>query len=176
MFGKKKPAPEQPVQKPLPERQQRIYDFLRLKPIGVMSTSLPNGNPHGSVIYYCIDQQFTIKFLTKSKTRKYENLKQHDQVVITVFEPETQTTAEISGKAVEVTESVEINSIAGSILAASMKTSGAGLPPISKLDAGEYVAFKIVPEQIKMAVYARPDPGDYTSLFETIEAFELKDY
>jgi hypothetical protein len=49
-----------------------------------------------------------------------------------------------------------------------MQTSEAGVPPISKLHAGDYVAYRISPKQIRMAMFIRPDPGGY-ELFETID-------
>ena len=167
--------PEGEIMSHRPERQQRIYDFLKANPIGVLSTVNRSGQPHGSVIYYSIDENFTVSLLTKSKTRKYQNIVTNPEVVITIYEPSSQTTAEITGKAHQVKDSFEINSIAGSILGASLKTSDSGLPPISKLEAGNYVAFNIKPKQIKMAVFARPDPDDYLGIFETIESFELND-
>jgi hypothetical protein len=48
------------------------------------------------------------------------------------------------------------------------------MPAIEKLEAGKYVAFVIQPVQVRMAVYARPDPGEYTELFETVEGSELR--
>lgn len=155
------------------DRKQRIYNFLRTNPIGVLSSVTPDGNPHGTVIYYKIEEDFTVSFITKAQTRKYDNLKRNNHIMLTVFEPKTQTTAQINGLAIETTDSYEINAIAGAIQAASLKTSDAGMPPIAKLDAGDYVAFKIKPVQISMAVYSRPDPGDYSELFESIESYEL---
>ncbi len=155
------------------DRQERIYNFLKSSPIGVLSTVTADGQPHGAVIYFTIDPDFTISFITKNETRKYQNLSHQNQVTLTVFEPTSQTTAEITGEAVEVKDSYDINSIAGAILAASLKTSEGGIPPISKLSAGDFVGFRVKPTQIKMAVFGRPDPGDYSELFETIESFEL---
>ena len=157
------------------DRKQRIYDFLRANPVGVLSSVTPNGNPHGTVIYYTVDKAFAVAFLTKTRTRKFDNLKHNDHVMLTVFDSQAQTTAQISGDAVEIRDSYEINVVAGAILGASLKTSEAGVPPITKLEAGRYVAFKLAPVQIRMAVYARPDPGDYSDLFESIESFELNE-
>lgn len=157
------------------DRQERIYNFLRSCPIGVLSTVTPNGEPHGAVIYFTVDKEFNVSFVTKSETHKYENIKHSNQVTLTVYEPSTQTSAQIIGKATEITDNYEVNQVAGAIMATSMKTSEGGLPPISKLSAGEFVGFKIELNQIRMAVYANPDPGDYSELFETIESFELKD-
>jgi hypothetical protein len=158
----------------LSDRQQRIYNFLATNPVGVLSTVTPDGDPHGAVIYFTIDKNFVISFLTKTGTRKYDNLKRHSHVMLTVFEASTQATTQITGEAVEITERYDTNSVAGAIIGASMKTSAAGLPPIAKLQAGTYVAFTIKPVQIRMAVYARPDSGGYGELFESIESFELE--
>lgn len=155
------------------DRQERIHGFLKSCPVGVLSTVAVDGNPHGAVIYFTIDEDFVVSFVTKVQTRKYDNLAHNNQVTLTVFDQQTQTTAQIIGKAVEIKDGYDINVIAGAILAASMKTSDGGLPPISKLSAGEFVGFKIKPDQISMAVFGRPDPGDYSELFETIESFEL---
>ena len=95
--------------------------------------------------------------------------------MLTVFEPHSQTTAQITGRAIEITDNYDINAVAATMLKASLKTSEAGTPPLAKLEAGAYVAFKIDPVQIRMAVYVRPDSGGHTELFETVESFELHD-
>jgi general stress protein 26 len=155
------------------DKKQRIYDFLSGNPVAVLSTVTPDGDPHGAVIYFSIDKQFVVSFLTKSGTRKYDNLKHNDHAMITVFEPHTQTTVQLTCKATEITDPYKINLVAQKNMNASVKTSDGGIPAIIKLDAGDCVAFWLKPVQVRMAVYARPDSGDYTELFETLEPFEL---
>lgn len=157
------------------DRKKRMFTFLRENPIGVLSTVTPDGDPHGAVVYFRVDKDFTISFLTKTETRKYDNLVHNNHVMLTVFEPETQATVQVTGIAEEVQDSYETNAIAGTILGISMETSEAGTPPISKLDAGMYVAMKITPVQARMAVYARPDSGGYGELFESVESFDLNE-
>ncbi|MFA5003825.1 MAG: pyridoxamine 5'-phosphate oxidase family protein [Candidatus Saccharimonadales bacterium] len=158
----------------LSDRQRRIYDFLHAHPVGVLSSVSANGEPHGVVIYFDIDKKFNVSILTKSETRKYENLKHYNRIMLTVFESHTQTTAQITGEAIEIVGNHEINKVASAILSVSLRVSDQGAPSILKLEAGHYVAFKIKPSQIRMAVYARPDSGDYVDLFDTIESFELR--
>jgi hypothetical protein len=153
------------------DKRQRIYDFLANNGIAVLSSVGPNNDPHGAVIYFTINRDFIVSFLAKSETKKYDNLKHNNHVMLTVFEPHTQATVQITGKASEITDGSEINGIAQRVLGTSLRTSDAGVPPLSKLDAGLYVAFKVEPVQVRMAVYARPDPGDYSQLFESIESF-----
>ena len=157
-----------------PERKQRFYDFLSEHPIGVLSTVTPNGEPHGVVIYFTIDDDLALSFLTRVGTRKHDNLKHNQQVMLTVFEPKALTTAQIVGKAYEITDSYNINHVAGSVLAAGLKHNLSGLLPITKLSAGPYTAYRIKPSQLRMAAYAHADPGSYQELFESVESFELE--
>jgi len=157
------------------DRKQRFYDFLKEKPVGVLSTVTPNGDPHGVVIYFDIGKDFVVSFLTRAQTRKHDNIKHNNHVMLTVFEPQTQAVVQLTGEAIQVADNYEVNGIAGAILSASLRTSDAGLPPVSKLEAGPFVAYRIIPKQARMAVYARPDSGEYTNIFESLESFELKD-
>ncbi len=159
----------------LSDKQKRIRDFLSKNPIGVLSTVTPDGDPHGAVIYFVLDEDFTASFLTRSGTRKSDNIKHQEHVTLTVYEPKSQTTAQIVGHATEITDNDTVNSIASEVLKVSLKTSEAGIPPITKLEAGSYNAFSIQPVQINMAVYKKPDSGGYTQLFDSIESFNLKE-
>lgn len=157
----------------LSDRQRRFYNFLKANPIGVLSTVNPDGEPHGVVIYFAVNERFDIFFLTRAETKKYDNLKHHNHLMLTVYEPASQATLQVTGRATEITAKAEISAVAGNIAGIGLRGSEAGLPPIAKLQAGDYAAFKIEPIQMRMAVYARPDPGEYTDLFESLESFEL---
>lgn len=157
------------------DRKRRMYAFLRDNPTAVLSSVDANGDPHGTVIYYAIDKNFMISFLTRAHTKKYNNLQYNNRIMLTVFEPSTQTIAQVIGTAIEIKDSHEVIATASTVLAASLKTSLGGTPPLAKLKAGPYVAFKVELVQVRMAVYSRPEPGDYTELFESIESFELTD-
>lgn len=157
----------------LSDRQQRMYDFLKSTPVGVLSTVSPGDDPHGVVIYFDIDKQFRIVFLTRSHTRKHDNIIHNNHVMLTVFDAKTQTVAQVMGRAYELQDSYDINGVAGQVFGHTRKINKVGLMPVNKLEAGPYIAFKIDPVQIRMAVYARPDPGDYENIFESIESFDL---
>jgi uncharacterized pyridoxamine 5'-phosphate oxidase family protein len=159
----------------LGQRQQRIYDFLRGNHAGVLATVDPNGEPHATVVYHTVDEQFVVSFLTRTCTKKYDNVVRNNHVILVVFEPASQTVAQVIGKAVEVTDAYEINGVAEAVFEASLGTNEENTPPVAKLHAGDYAAFRILPDQIRMAVYASPDAGDRDNIFESIESFELKD-
>jgi len=159
----------------LTQREQRIFDFINDTQSGVIASVDPNGNPHATVVYHSINKNgLVVSFLTKTGTKKYDNLIHDNHVVLAVFDPSTQTIAQVIGRAELVKDRDEINEIAADVCLTSLSTSEGGIIPIAKLDAGEYTAFKINPAQIRMARYQRPDFGDYSKLFDSIESFELK--
>jgi hypothetical protein len=155
------------------ERQWRMYRFLYAHPVGVLSSVTPDHDPHGAVVYFSIDKAFNIYFLTKNGTRKYDNITHNNHVMLTVFDPVTQTTAQVTGIAHEIADSVLVNSVAGSVLRASLDTSDSGIMPITNLQAGDYAGFMIKPKSVRMAVYSEPHFGDYMQLFQSIESFDL---
>lgn len=156
-------------------RQQRIFDFLTEHKAGVLASVDPNGEPHAAVIYHTVDaDDFSLSFLTKTRTKKYDNLIRNNHVVYIVFDSTTQTVAKVVGKAKEIKDHNYINQTAQAISEASLETAKSSIVPITKLEAGDYVAFRIKPDQIRMATYSDPKTGDYKELFETLETFELK--
>lgn len=153
------------------DRKRRIYDFLKGQHVGVLSTVTPDGNPHGSVVYYVLDNAFRVHILTKTGTRKYDNIVHNHHVLFTVFEPKTQTVVQIAGVAIERRGYNAINKVANDLFVAPAHDEGGSLPPIVKLQAGLFTTFRIEPIQMWMAIYARPDSGNYSELFDSIESF-----
>lgn len=150
------------------ESNQRILSFLKQHTAGTLSTVTADGDPHGAVIYYSIDDEFIVRFTTKRKTRKFDNLTFRNRAMLVVYEASSQTTVQVMGIVEEISNEAEAQAEFKHMIAASMDTSETGLPPISKLYAGAYVAMRLKPLQIRMAIFARPDPGGY-DMYESIE-------
>lgn len=150
------------------ESNHRIYDFLKSKHDGVLATVDPNGNPHATAIYFVPQDDFSVLFTTKRDTKKYDNIQHNNHVMFLVYDSYSQTTVQIEGIAELVEDTAESQAAFDSMLESAMMKSEAGTPPISKLYAGYYVAYKIKPVQIRMAMFVRPDPGGY-DIFETVD-------
>lgn len=154
--------------KDLSETNQQIYSFLRSHPVGVLSTVDPNGDPHAVVIYFSVDDNFGITFTTKKDTKKNDNLHFNDHIMLLSYEASSQTTVQVTGVAEDITGRPEAEEAFKGTLDASRRTSETGIPPITKLYAGDYVAYRIKPVQIRMGVFIRPDRGGY-DMYQTIE-------
>lgn len=160
----------------LTSRQKRIYAFLSSNQTGVLASVDPNGEPHGSVIYYTVSEKdFSVSFITKTGTKKYDNLVRHAHVMLVVFDAQKQTVAQVRGVAQEVTDLRTVFETAGKISQVGRGVRQDEDLPISKVDAGDYAVFKIVPVQIRIAEFAQPAKSDsYSHMFDSIESFEFE--
>jgi hypothetical protein len=158
----------------LSDRQRRIFSFLHDHPVGVLSTVTPDNNPHGVVVYFAVDPDFSVHILTKTNTHKYDNMIHNDHVMLTVFEPQSQTTVQVIGVATEQRNTTAINTTIQGVAAANTRMSTSLLPPIVKLQAGMFTSFRIEPMQIRMATYARVEVDEQNELFESLESFDIE--
>ncbi len=150
--------------------RQRALDFLQTRNVGVLATVDDNNHPSASALYYTVDKELNIFFVTKTETLKHHNLQNRNNVMMVVHDDETQSTVQIKGVATDITsDEIIFDDVIAIIFKVAMESSDSGIPPIEKLKEGSFVGYKIKPSEIRMAVYARPDSGDYDSIFETIK-------
>lgn len=150
-----------------PESIDLIRRFLSSHYSGVLATADTASNPHGAAVYFSLNDDFSLIFGTKTETQKYKNIEQNKQVAFVVYEEKEQTTVQITGHVEVINDEDARRQAIEAMVAASIERSSRELPPAEKLLAGDYVALRIVPLTIKMAVFARPDSeGD--DLYETL--------
>ena len=135
------------------ELRHKIYEFLKQHPVGVLATIDASGNPNASTVYFGVDDQLNVMFTTKRGTNKHANITQHNSVMLAVYDAAKQSTVQASGKAVEVTDAQESLDVFRNTVQAAQKTGEDTVPPIAKLSAGPYVAYKITPDNIWLTEY-----------------------
>ena len=155
------------VQSTSPESTATVRDFLSSHHSGILVTADTGGAPHGAVVYYTLDNDFSLLIGTKSETQKYKNIEENAQVAFIVYDEAAQTTIQLQGRAIIISDQNGLNSIVNAMYSNSAELSHRVLPPVEKLIAGEYTAIRIVPQSIKFAVYARPDSED-DDMLETV--------
>lgn len=143
----------------LAAKRERIFQFISKHPTGVLTTVDPDGNPHGSVIYYTTDEDKYVLFITKERTKKHDNLSHHNHAMLVVYDQESQAVLQISGIAEVVTDSSDSQVDFAAVMMSSMEASGYPFSPISKIAAGAYVVYKLKPTQIRMTTYGYPGQG-----------------
>ena len=135
------------------EQREDIIAFLTDHPVGVLATVDRKGNPCASTIYFTISKDFILTFTTKRDTNKYENISRHNNVMLVAYDAASQTSVQISGKAVEATNAEDQQSIYQGTLHAAAKTGEDVVPPIAKVVAGPYVGFFIEIDSVLLSTY-----------------------
>lgn len=146
-----------------------LHLFLKEHPAGVLATVTPDGSPYASTIYYSIDSSLTATFVTKRDTEKSNNLTHNNKATLVVFDVARQTTAQLTGCVQEITDADEANQAFRGTLRASLHEGRTAVPPIAKLNAGKYVAYRFMPERIRYASYGPPQVEHRHKMFETID-------
>jgi general stress protein 26 len=149
-------------------KRKDAHDFLKNHRVGILATVSPDGDPYAAAIYFTVDPSFNVLFLTKTRTKKADNLEHNNHAMLVVYEPSTQTTVQLTGLVSKIDDILETNQVFSDIINASIDTSGDTVPPIAKLDEGDYVAYRLRPNEIRMAVFAHATSGSYKDLFKTI--------
>ncbi len=146
---------------------EKAHEFLRKHTVGVLATVCPDGEPHAAAVYYLVDGNNDVFFITRTGTRKAKNLAHNPHAVLLVYEAAVQTSVEVSGHVAVVADAAEVDRLLSKIIYASLDNSGSDEPPFVKLHEGEYIAYRLTPQEVRMAVFSKPTSGDYNTFFST---------
>lgn len=138
-------------------QKQAILDFVRSHPDGVIATVSPDGDPQASVVYFSIDDDLNLSFTTKDKTRKAQNIRQHSRVSVAIHQADSQTVVKLAGTAQEAADQDAVSAIYHQTVSAAERTATDTVPPVARLNAGDYTAFTITPDFIQMLGYGHGD-------------------
>lgn len=129
----------------------KIREFINTHPLAVLSTVGLDGYPCGAVVYVACSADFTLYFLTKTETDKSRAIDENDSVALTLVQEETQETTQITAKVARISDPREIDT-AYDLLRALPKETHSRLP-ITKVDAGAYVTYRVVPQWARLSLY-----------------------
>lgn len=151
-----------------PQSFELIRNFLKQQRSGVLATADSRSKPHAATIYFSVDDTLRLLFTTKTDTQKYKNIIQNNQIALVCYDEKTQTSIQLTGTTQPITNADEQQAALNTMYRFSETVSRVELPPLEKLSAGDYVALRILPVTIKMAVFARPDAQSNEELYETL--------
>lgn len=125
--------------------------FLSSIRLGILSTTDRNGNVHGSVVRYYVENNQAIYILAKPNSTKARNIFSHRNVALTVYDDESMQTLQIYGGAeVESDPAHKIRVIA------ALQPDSNGEHP----DKNEpYHLIRIIPKKIKFSDHRIAQPS-----------------
>lgn len=129
----------------------KIMGYIDRNPAAVLSTVGDDG-PYGAVVYVVPASHSTLCFVTKNKTQKYANLTEHPVVSLTFFNEREGTTLQTKGNAYTADDPGLKNFVLDKT-SKSHAVRADWLPPVTTLDAGEYVVIGVELTYARLAEY-----------------------
>lgn len=148
------------------QAEELIGTFLATNYSGVLATADSAANPYGAVVYYKPEADFSLYIATKEETQKYKNIEQNKQVSFVIYDEKSQTSLQIQGKAIIVEDLEKRHETLRNMTNTSLTISDRLLAPAYKLDAGDYKLLQLIPQVMKLAIYARSEKDE--DLYETV--------
>ncbi len=124
----------------------QIKDFLKTHPLGTLATIGADGLPEMSVLYFFIDDTLSCYFVTKTATRKFDNITTNQNGAIIVYDESSLTSVELAGTLSVLTDAHEVlHCITEFQKIASTQKLDYWVPPASQIDGTQFAACKLTP-------------------------------
>lgn len=141
-----------PPAAPKTQSDDKAFEFLRAHDTAVLSTIERTGNVTGAVVFYTFSYGY-MYILTKDGTRKARNMMAHSQVALTVYDAEHLQTAQVQGIA-EVELDPAVKQSIYEHIAKPYSRAGQKVPPVTKIQNGSFIVFRIAPEQFSFSDFS----------------------
>lgn len=135
----------------LSQKHPHVYGFLQQQHAGVLSTVTEDQTPWGSAIYFVVDEDLTVYFVTRQHTFKYQNLDKNPAVALTVFDEQNQTTVQLAGQVSKVPTEDYMDIVFTRLVAIRPKHDINWAPPLEKVYKGDYIPLRITPTRLQYA-------------------------
>ncbi len=146
------------------------HEFLKQHKVAALATVGSDNAPHVAAIYYLLGDHLHISFVTKAETRKAANLDHKKHAMILVYDESSQTTAQLEGPVIKITDQIEVGQLYSKIIENSVDQHDLASTPQAKIQAGAYVAYRLEPRSVRLATFRHAKVGgSYQDTFQTIE-------
>jgi len=137
-------------------QKQKLLEFMRQVPLGVLATVSSDGLPQAALVAISENENLELFFGTSNASRKYQNVMKNPRVAVTLSKEQERTTVQYEGTAVAVAES-EREAVEAAHMAKNPGAKRFAQDPTQKY-------FKIVPIWVR---YSNRGPAPH-------EIFEIK--
>lgn len=149
--------------------QSLAKDFISSHPLGVVSISRGKSAPYAASMFILSDDKLNLFFVTKTDTEKYRLLQDNTNVAVTITDFEAQQTLQAEGVAEEITaEGGVLEEVFRSLSGIKPIGNKNWMPPIVKLQAGEYVLFQIEVKKMRYANFTNALSNSAEEVFKQI--------
>lgn len=126
--------------------------------MGVIGTVSENNTSETATMYYIYDDNLTIYFVTRSGSRKYNNILKNPHVSFVVSSEHPPKTIQLEGVASEVLDPNEQVDYFNKLTAKIAESSA--IPPVEQMVAGEMVFMKMTTTWARLGNFIVMKEGD----------------
>ena len=143
--------------------KDELVRILKEQQIAVLSNVDANNNVHGSTMFFVVDEFLNFYLLTKSNTRKHENIKSNNNVALTVIFLKEQKTVQAEGTIEEVSAGTEqYRTIISEFAVKNAEQDDISWPPpLAKLPDAGLIIHRITPNWLRYGDYSKYDQEVY---------------
>lgn len=123
--------------------------------MGVLSTVTEDNKPWGSAIYFTIDEDLNVFFVTRQETFKYQNLDKSPVAALTIADEENQTTVQLMGHISKVPVKDYMDIVFTRLAEIQPKDDINWAPPLEKVHKGDYIALQLTPSKLQYADFKK---------------------
>lgn len=147
------------------------HKFLSAHRVATLATIATKKKPDAATVFYIVDEDLTIYFMTRIESRKFRNLEKQHVVSMVITDEKTMETIQLTGAAERI-ENLEEEGVALTKLwTADYRNPNWPGPAVRLYESGHSVQLavvKVVPQEMTYAVFERQDKGKYGSFFEKV--------
>ncbi len=144
----------------------KAFTFLSKQNTAVIATVNVEGRPNTSVIYYYIQRDSKMYFITKSNTVKYLNILTNPHVSLCVYDEDARLTVQASGRVHEVKEEEEQVEVMNKLAKVRDGHGDAWMPPVSQIKAGKLVVMRVEISELRMTDFKNFHKSDEPEVHE----------
>lgn len=130
------------------EKREEALAFLKGHSLATLATVSADSHPRARLVYYVSDDSFTIYFLSLANTRKVADIHANPRAAIVITDDDKQRTLQIEGVFEEMTDTATFGPMITE-LSRHLFPENAPEAPLTRMDHGKPVFFKLVPTWIR---------------------------
>jgi len=136
------------------KNKKEVMDFLKNEVLATLATVTPKGKPDASCIYYVLDENNNLLFLTGKETTKCKDIENQNEVVLVLTNEHKKETLKIHAKC-EIIADADLSTFVVNELAkklnAGEKTDD--ILPVLQRKSTELVVIKVKPYQLLFSIF-----------------------
>ena len=149
----------------------KAYEFLHSHRAATLATITTNKTPDAATVFYIVDNDLFIYFMTRVESRKFRNIEKHQEISMVITDENTMETIQLTGVAERIEDLKEESGALTKLWTADYGNPNWPGPAAKLFESGHSVqlaVLKVMPLEMTYASFEKRENGNIKSFFEKI--------